>query len=80
MIDIVATLAGFIATVILRDPDWIITPTEPLISSGLVDSFSLVELALFVEDEYGIRIADTELNADTIDTLQAIEQLIKTRR
>ena len=51
-----------------------------MLSSGLIDSFSLMDLALHVEDTFGVRIEDTELNADTFDTLNQLSALIETRR
>ena len=51
-----------------------------VISSGLIDSFHLVDLALFVEDRFGVRIDDTELNADTFDTLEQLVELIHQRQ
>ena len=53
---------------------------QTLISSGLIDSFSLVDLALLVEDTYGVRIDDSELNADTFDTLEQLAALIRSRK
>ncbi len=46
----------------------------------MVDSFSLVDLALFVEENFGVRIDDTELNAETFDTLNQLAELIDSRR
>lgn len=74
------TLERFIATRILKDRRRAISPDAKLISSGLIDSFSLVDLALFVEDTFGVRIDDTELNAQTFDTLQQLTALIESRR
>lgn len=73
-------LAGYIARTILKQPGRQIKPSEPLISSGLVDSFSLVDLALYVEDTFGVHIDDTELNAQTFDSLEQLVGLIETRR
>lgn len=73
-------LTSFIATSILKQPGREIQADEKLISSGLIDSFSLMDLALFVEDTYGVRIEDTELNAETFDTLNQLEALIHARR
>jgi acyl carrier protein len=44
-----------------------------------VDSFSLVDLALFVEDTFGVRIEDTELNVSTFDTLDQLAAIIQSR-
>ena len=73
-------LAQFIATEILKQPGRAIAEDETLISSGLVDSFSLVDLALFVEDKFGVRIDDTELKADAFDTLAQLGELIRQRQ
>jgi len=73
-------LSNYIATEILKQPSRVIQPDEALISSGLIDSFSLMDLALFVEDTFGVRIEDTELNADTFDSLSALVELIQSRQ
>ena len=72
-------LANFIATEILKQPNRQIDPNEPLISNGLVDSFSLVDLSLYIQDNYKVTIDDTELNADTFDTLNQLGMLIESR-
>ena len=77
--EMLATLEKFIAEKILKQPNRSIKPNEPLISSGLIDSFSLMDVALFVEDTYGVRIEDTELNADTFDTLEQLAAVIAAR-
>jgi acyl carrier protein len=73
-------LSLYIASEILKQPNRTIQPDEALISSGLIDSFSLMDLALYVEDNFGVRIEDTELNADTFDSLQALVALIQSRQ
>ncbi len=73
-------LERFIATQILKQPNRTIGAEEALISSGLIDSFSLMDLALYVEDTFGVRIEDTELNADTFDTLNQLSALIASRK
>ena len=78
--DIISTLANQIATVILKQPKRVIKPDDKLISSGLVDSFSLVDLSIFVEDTFGVHLEDTELNADPFDTLNELADLIRQRQ
>ncbi|MBN1147908.1 MAG: acyl carrier protein [Anaerolineales bacterium] len=73
-------LCNYIASQILKQPGRAIAPNEALISGGLIDSFNLVDLALFVEDTYGVHIDDTELNAETFDTLEQLADLIEKRR
>jgi len=76
----ISTLAKFIAEKILKQPNKVITADEALISSGLIDSFSLMDLALFIEDTFNVRIEDTELNAQTFDNLTQLAQLIASRQ
>jgi acyl carrier protein len=73
-------LQAYVAAEMLKQPGRAIGPDEALITSGLVDSFHLVDLALFVEDSFGVRIDDAELNSDTFDTLAQLSALIESRR
>ncbi|MBT3240440.1 MAG: acyl carrier protein [Chloroflexi bacterium] len=79
-VEMIEKLADYIKTEIMKQPDRQIASDEALISGGLIDSFSLVDLALFVEESFNVVIDDTELNADTFDTLQQLADLIKSRQ
>lgn len=74
------SIEKYIATQVLKQPNRKIAKDEALISSGLIDSFSLMDLALFVEDTFGVRIEDTELNAETFDNLDQLAALIESRK
>jgi acyl carrier protein len=73
-------LSEYIAEKILKQPKRNIGPEEKLISSGMIDSFHLVDLSLAVEDAFGVRLDDTELNADTFDTIAALAAIIRSRK
>lgn len=73
-------LANYLAKDVMRQPGRTIQSDEALLSSGLIDSFHLVDLALFVEDNFGVRIDDSELNALTFDTLDGLIALIQSRQ
>lgn len=77
--EITQPIAAFIARNILKQPNRTIQNDEKLISSGLIDSFSLVDLGIFVEETFGVRIEDTELNAETFDTFEQLIDLIESR-
>jgi acyl carrier protein len=74
-----AKLREFITTELMRDPEYPLQDDEPLISGGLIDSFSLVELQLFIDQEFGIHIEDTELTTDTVDAVNDLVALIEAR-
>ena len=80
MSQITDSLAQYIAAKILKQPKRAIGVDEALISSGLIDSFSLVDLALYVEDQFGVHLDDAELNASTFDTLSQLGGLIQQRQ
>jgi acyl carrier protein len=77
---IIPPLSQYITSQILKQPEYPLSLDESLIASGLIDSFSLVDLALFVEDSFGVHIDDTELNADTFDTLNQLAAIIQNRQ
>jgi acyl carrier protein len=77
--EIMQTVSTYIATQILKQPKRVLAPEEPLISNGLVDSFSLVDLSLFIEKTYNVYIDNTELNRETFDSLEQLVSLIRSR-
>jgi len=77
--EIKTKLEKYILTVIMKQPDREISSEAALISSGVIDSFNLVDLALFIEDEFGVHIEDSELNASTFDNLNQLTDLIISR-
>lgn len=78
--EIYSSLAKYIALEFLKQPDRIINRDEALLSSGMIDSFHLVDLALFVEDNFGVHIDDSELNASTFDSLNQLVAFILSRK
>lgn len=77
---IITQLNAFITSEILKQPGRQLAPNAKLISSGLIDSFNLVDLSIFVETTFGVHIDDTELNADTFDSLNELAALIQQRQ
>ena len=43
-----------------------------LISEGIIESTGILELIQFLESEYGIRIKDTEMVPDNLETIARI--------
>lgn len=78
--EIANPIATYISNTILKNPKRVIKPDEKLISSGLIDSFHLVDLGLFIEDKFGVRIDDSELNAEMFDTLDQLVALVQSRQ
>jgi acyl carrier protein len=78
--ELCATLRTYLTSEIINDPDYPLGDDEPIISSGLVDSFSLVDVALWIEEQYDVHIDNTELNADNFDTVAELADYIENNR
>lgn len=65
-------LRGFIARTLIRDAGYGLRDDEPIITGGLIDSFALAELAVFIEREWQVYIPDPELTVERMDTLDQI--------
>lgn len=50
-----------------------------LFSSGLLDSFSMVDLIFFIEENAKIRVKPTEVNLDNLDSIQRILNFTQAR-
>ncbi|MBS4013980.1 MAG: acyl carrier protein [Bacteroidetes bacterium] len=60
----------------LEDPDEEITYETPLISGGIVDSFSMVSLKRFLENKYKISIPDEDASPEAFDSVNKIVSLV----
>ncbi len=78
--EIIATLTQYIASEILKQPNRLINQDEPLLTSGLIDSFHLVDLSMYIENTFGVRIDDSELNASSFDSLKQLAGFIQSRK
>ena len=70
--EIKSKLKQFICTEIMNDADYPLKYEEPLITSGLIDSFSLAQVGVFVEIEFNTYIPDPELTVDQMNTINAM--------
>lgn len=53
-----------------------ITYDTPLISGGIVDSFSMVSLKRFLENKYKISIPDEKASPEAFDSVNKITDLV----
>lgn len=60
----------------LEDEDEELTYDSPLISGGIVDSFSMVSLKRFLENKYSIQLPDEEATPEAFDTVNSICALV----
>jgi acyl carrier protein len=53
-----------------------VTNNTPLITGGIVDSFSMVSLKRFLERKYSIQIPDADASPQAFDTVDSIAALV----
>jgi acyl carrier protein len=61
----------------LEDDSEVLTYDSPLISGGIVDSFSMVSLKRFLENKYSISIPDDEATPEAFDSVNKIIVLVE---
>jgi acyl carrier protein len=60
----------------IDDDDVTITDDTPLISSGYVDSFSMVSLLVFLENKFKIKIPPSKATPEAFDSVNNIVALV----
>jgi len=65
-----------IETFLFGNPERL-TDTTPLLESHIVDSTGILEIVMFLEDRYGIRIEDNELTPDNLNSIEKIASMLK---
>jgi acyl carrier protein/D-alanine--poly(phosphoribitol) ligase subunit 2 len=71
------TVLEYVIDEYVEDEDEEVTYDSPLISSGLVDSFSMVSLKVFLEKKYDIKLPDEEATPEAFDNVNSIVELVK---
>ncbi len=56
--------------------DRVINESTPLISGGIVDSFSMVSLKRFLERKFSIAIPDADASPQAFDSVNSIAALV----
>ena len=57
-----------------------LAPADDLFKVGALDSFSLVDLIALLEETYGLRIPDADLNATNFRSIEAIADYVETHK
>jgi acyl carrier protein len=69
-------LAEFLAG---EDPS-MLTPTTPLMTSGILDSLATLKLISFLEKEFDVKIEAHEADEEHFNTLDEISRLVDSKR
>ena len=73
-----ATLRSFITRDLIRDAGYPLADDEGIITGGMMDSFALAELGVFVEQQFGVYIPDPDLTVGKMNSLnQIVERVLQ---
>ncbi len=65
-------LRAYITRELIRDNTYPLADDEGIITGGLMDSFALAQLSVFVEEQFAVYIPDPELTVAKMITLDQI--------
>lgn len=53
---------------------------DSFLDKGIIDSTGVIELIMFLEDEYGISVSDDELIPDNLDSINRLAAFIERKK
>ena len=75
--EIIDKVKTFIRESFLFDSTAQIEDGDSLLEKGIIDSTGVLELVLYLEEEFGIKIEDEEIIPENLDSVINIETLVK---
>jgi acyl carrier protein len=57
-----------------------IAPDVDLLDEQILDSFSIVQVAMFIQDRFGIELEAEDLNRENLASLNSMLSLVNSRR
>lgn len=61
-------------------PSYVLGADVGLLEAGVIDSMGVMELVVFLQDQFGIEIADDEITAEHLGTLRAMSDFVAAKR
>lgn len=74
--DVKSKLRAFLCTELIRNPAYPLGDEEPLVTGGLIDSFAIAQIGVYVEKEMGVYVPDVDLTVENMDNLQKMTTCI----
>jgi acyl carrier protein len=75
--DLKSVILDYVIKEYVEDDSETVAFDTPLISGGIVDSFSMVSLKRFLENRYAIQIPDDEATPEAFDSVDKIATLVE---
>lgn len=76
-----AQIRGFIVnTFLFGEGGDSFTDEDSLLDKGIIDSTGVLELVAFLDENFGISVADQELVADNFDSIKKLVEFVQRKR
>jgi acyl carrier protein len=62
----------YIVKELMRDASYPLSDSEGICTGGLIDSFALADLGVYIEEAFGVYIPDPDLTVTKMDTLDSM--------
>jgi acyl carrier protein len=73
-------IRNFLLTELIRNPRYKLGDDDKVITDGLIDSFDLVQVGLFIEERFGFRPDDIDLTVEKMDTVALMAEYVDANR
>jgi acyl carrier protein len=77
--DVKDKVKTFIRENFLFDNSAQIEDDDSLLEKGIIDSVGVLELVLYLEEEYGVKLEDEEVIPENLDSIANIDNLIRSK-
>lgn len=72
------TLKNYIVIELMHEKELsVLGDDTALIEDGIIDSMGLIELVLFIEKQFGVGVAEEEMDIDNFRTLNSLTEYIQ---
>ena len=61
-------------------PNFQVGTEDRLLEQGIIDSMGVLDLLNYLEETFGVRVADDELTEDNLGTLSSIARFVNAKR
>ncbi|MGQ9872611.1 acyl carrier protein [Leptodesmis sp.] len=69
-------LRQHIAETILFSKEYPYVDSDSFLENGVIDSMNVIELVLFLEQQFGIQVADHEIVPDHFDSIEKLADFV----
>ncbi len=73
-------LRKHIAETILFSKEYPYSDSDSFLENGVIDSMNVIELVLFLEQQFGIQVADHEIIPDNFDSIEQLANFVQTKQ